>query len=99
MRVLVLHTTQVAVDVSLNGQQFTSLGATYTYHPNPSIAAIEPHRCVLCLDRPRPPFPVLSLIPFVAAVELHSGPVEGGTLLTLHGHHFSALPVGFSSTH
>ena len=35
---------QVAVQLSLNGQQFVNLGATYLYHEVPIIYAIDPPR-------------------------------------------------------
>ena len=55
----------VAVDVSLNGQQFISVGALYLFHEVPTIVAVEPNR----------------------------GPVEGGSVLTINGNHFSRHPV------
>jgi hypothetical protein len=35
---------EVALQLSLNGQQFVSLGATYLFHEVPIIVAIEPSR-------------------------------------------------------
>lgn len=51
---------QVSVDVSLNGQQFTSFGAVFTYYNVAVVTALDPS----------------------------DGPVEGGTLMALHGKHF-----------
>ena len=51
----------VDVKVSLNGQQYATIGSSFLYQEMPFVTAIEPYR----------------------------GPSEGGTLMILHGMHFS----------